>query len=226
MKEFKTTPLNKVRRGANRATYEVEKVNAILDAGFIGYVSYVFDGKAISLPMAYGREENKIYLHGSLKNRMLLSLLDAKEVSMTVMHLDALVLARSGLHHSVNYRSATIFGSLIKVEDSKEKEQALKCVVDHMVAGRWDGVRPMIKKELDGTLVAEMTIESASAKIRDVGVKDEKRDLELPIWAGLVPIKQIAEFPISDELLPENIEIPEHVLEYYENNKYKTNDLD
>ena len=226
MKEFKTTALNKVKRGANRATYEVQKVNAILDAGFIGYVSYVFEGKAISLPMAYGRNQNKIYLHGSLKNRMLLTLLNVKKVSMTVMHLDALILARSGLHHSVNYRSATIFGSLVKVEDSEEKEQALKCVVDHMVEGRWNGIRPMIKKELDGTLVAEMTIESASAKIRDVDVKDEKSDLELPIWAGLVPIKQIAEFPISDELLPENIKIPEHVLQYYEGHKYKTNTND
>jgi len=218
---FKKEALNTVCRGAVRATYEVDKVNAILDAGFVGYVSYVFEEKAISLPMAYGRLDDKIYLHGSLKNRMLLSLLEGKEASMTVMHLDALVLARSGLHHSVNYRSATLFGSLIKITDPLEKERALKCVVDHMMEGRWEGIRPILKKELDGTLVVEMTIQSASAKIRDVGVKDEKSDMDLPIWAGLLPLKQIAEFPESDVLLPEGVEVPEHVLKYYERNKYK-----
>lgn len=219
MKEFETTALNKVKRGANRATYEKEKINRILDAGFIGYVSYIFNGKAISLPMAYGRENEKIYLHGSHKNRMLLSLLESGDVSMTVMHLDALVLARSGLHHSVNYRSATVFGNVVKIEDAKKKEAALKCVVDHMMVGRWDGIRPMLKKELNGTLVVEMTIETGSAKIRDVGVIDEKKDLTLPIWAGILPIKQVAEFPVSDELLPENVEVPEHVIDYYEKNK-------
>jgi len=219
MKEFKKEAHNKVRRGAIRATYEVDKVNAILDAGFIGYVSYVFEGKAICLPMAYGRSNDKIYLHGSLKNRMLLSLLKSKAASMTVMHLDALVLARSGLHHSVNYRSATLFGSLLRLEDAQEKERALKCVVNHMMEGRWEGIRPMLKKELDGTLVVEMTIRSAAAKIRDVGVKDEKSDMNLPIWAGLLPLKQVAEFPESDALLPEGVKVPEHVMAYYENNK-------
>ncbi|MDB4291988.1 pyridoxamine 5'-phosphate oxidase family protein [Maribacter sp.] len=219
MKEFKKEAHNKVRRGAIRATYEVDTVNEILDAGFVGYVSYIFEGKAISLPMAYGRSDDKIYLHGSLKNRMLLSLLEGEEASMTVMHLDALVLARSGLHHSVNYRSATLFGSLLKLEDPLEKEQALKCVVEHMMEGRWDGIRPMLKKELDGTLVVEMTIKSAAAKIRDVGVKDEKSDMDLPIWAGLLPLKQVAEYPESDALLPQGVKVPDHVLTYYENNK-------
>ena len=220
MKEFKKEPLNTVRRGANRATYDVDKVNTILDAGFVGYVAYIFEGKAITLPMAYGRSANKIYLHGSLKNRMLLALLANENASMTVMHLDALVLARSGLHHSVNYRSATLFGSLLKITNPEKKIKALKCVVDHMMKGRWEAIRPMLKKELDGTLVVEMTIETASAKIRDVGVKDEKSDIELPIWAGLLPLKQVAEFPQSDALLPDGVEIPQHVLNYYNANKY------
>ena len=221
MKEFKKEALNTVRRGAKRASYEVDKVHAILDAGFVGYVSYIFEGRAISLPMAYGRAGDKIYLHGSLKNRMLLSLLNAGEASMTVMHLDALVLARSGLHHSVNYRSATLFGSLAKVTDPEKKESALKCVVDHMMEGRWEGIRPMLKKELDGTLVVEMTITSASSKTRDVGVQDEKADMGLPIWAGLLPLKQVAEFPESDAHLPAGVEIPEHVMAFYESNRYK-----
>jgi len=219
MQEYSKSKLNRVKRGKNRATYDVEKINTILDAGFIGYVSYVYEGKAISLPMAYGRKDNKIYLHGSQANRMLLALLEAKEMSMTVMHLDALVLARSGLHHSVNYRSATLFGSVKNLEDPKEKDAALFCFMEHMMKGRWDGIRPMHKEELDRTIVVEMTIETASAKIRDVGVGDEPEDYNLDVWAGLVPIKQIAEYPIADKGLPQKMDIPEHVLEYYQNHK-------
>lgn len=219
MKEYPKSKLNRIKRGQNRATYDVVKINTILDAGFIGYVSYVYKGRAITLPMAYGRKEKNIYLHGSQANRMLLALLEAKEMSMTVMHLDALVLARSGLHHSVNYRSATLFGSVKKIEGTKDKEQALFCFMEHMMKGRWDGIRPMHPKELDRTLVVEMIIETASAKIRDVGVGDEPEDYSLDVWAGLVPLKQIAEYPIADKGLPQNMEIPKHVMDYYQKNK-------
>ncbi|MGB7395319.1 MAG: pyridoxamine 5'-phosphate oxidase family protein [Pricia sp.] len=219
MQEYSKSKLNRVKRGKNRAVYEVEKINAILDAGFIGYVSYVFEGRAIVLPMAYGRYEDKIYLHGSQANRMLLALLDAKKISMTVMHLDALVLARSGLHHSVNYRSATLFGRVKNIKTDGKKEAALACFMNHMMKGRWGGIRPMHPKELDRTMVVEMTIETASAKIRDVGVGDEPEDYGLDIWAGLVPIKQVAGYPIPDEGLPQQMEIPEHVLGYYHQNK-------
>ncbi|WP_420553210.1 pyridoxamine 5'-phosphate oxidase family protein [Tenacibaculum aiptasiae] len=219
MKEYSKSKLNRVKRGQNRATYDVEKINTILDAGFIGYVSYVYQGGAITLPMAYGRKDNKIYLHGSQANRMLLALLEAKEMSMTVMHLDALVLARSGLHHSVNYRSATLFGPVKKVTNPEEKDAALFCFMEHMMKGRWDGIRPMHQEELDRTMVVEMTIETASAKIRDVGVADEPEDYNLDVWAGLVPIKQIVLPPISDENLKEGIEIPQHVTNYYNQNK-------
>lgn len=219
MKVYEKSKLNRVKRGQIRATYDVEKINTILDTGFIGYVSYVYEGRAITLPMAYGRQGNKIYLHGSQANRMLLTLLEVKDMSMTVMHLDALVLARSGLHHSVNYRSATLFGSVKNIEDPKEKEAALFCFMEHMMKGRWGGIRPMHQKELDRTLVVEMTIERASAKIRDVGVGDEPEDYDLDVWAGLVPLKQVAEYPIADEGLPQNMEIPEHVLDYYEQHK-------
>lgn len=219
MREYSKSKLNRVKRGHNRATYNVEKINSILDAGFIGYVSYVYEGRAITLPMAYGRKDNKIYLHGSQANRMLLALLAANEMSMTVMHLDALVLARSGLHHSVNYRCATLFGTIKNIEDPKEKEAALYCFMEHMMKGRWDGIRPMHKEELDRTLVVEMTIETASAKIRDVGISDEPEDYEMDVWAGLVPLKQIAEYPIPDKGIPQKMEIPKHVLDYYQQNK-------
>jgi nitroimidazol reductase NimA-like FMN-containing flavoprotein (pyridoxamine 5'-phosphate oxidase superfamily) len=219
MKTYEQSKINRIKRGANRGTYDVEKINTILDAGFIGYVAYNYEGKAITIPMAYGRMDNKIILHGSNANRMLTSLLKAGEMSMTVMHLDALVLARSGFHHSVNYRSATLFGSVKIIEDKTEKEAALFCFMEHMMKGRWDGIREMNQNEFDRTLTVAMTIETASAKIRDVGVNDEPEDYDLDVWAGLMPIKQIAEYPIADEGKPQKMEIPKHVLDYYEQNK-------
>lgn len=219
MKEYQQSKLNRIKRGANRGTYDVEKINSILDAGFIGYVGYVYEGKAITIPMAYGRMNNKIIVHGSNANRMLTSLLKTGEMSMTVMHLDALVLARSGFHHSVNYRSATLFGTVKKIEKKEEKNAALFCFMEHMMKGRWDGIREMNQAEFERTLTLEMTIERASAKIRDVGVGDEPDDYDLDVWAGLVPIKQVAGFPIPDQGKPEKMEIPRHVLDYYEQNK-------
>ncbi len=214
MSSYPKEKLNKVVRGSNRATYDKDKINSILDAGFIGYVSYVYEGTAISIPMAYSRIGDKIYLHGSLKNRMLLAALEADQMSMTVMHLDALVLARSGLHHSVNYRSATIFGSLEVVDERDRKVEILESIINYMVPDRWDSLRPISEKEIKSTLVIEMTITSASAKIRDVGVKDEKEDYKTDVWAGLVPITQVVGQPIRDEMLPDHVETPVHILNY------------
>ncbi len=113
-------------RGAKRATYDQSSVFKVLDAGFVCFVSYVFQGQAIYIPMAYRRKGDTIILHGSLKNRMLTSLLKNKNASITVMHLDGLVLARSGFHHSVNYRSATLFGTMEEVQDSKKRQKHYK----------------------------------------------------------------------------------------------------
>ncbi|MEE9363460.1 MAG: pyridoxamine 5'-phosphate oxidase family protein [Cellulophaga sp.] len=219
MNTYPKTELNQVKRGAKRASYDVQQVHTILDAGFVGFVSYTFQERAICLPMAYSRIGDKVYLHGSQKNRMLLALLEANEVSMTVMHLDGLVLARSGLHHSVNYRSVTLFGKVKLLTEKSEKTKILKSIVDQMIVGRWETLRPMKDKELKATMVIEVSIETASVKIRDVGVEDEISDQKLPIWAGIVPIKQIAEFPQPDEFSAERLEIPVHVKDYYKKHK-------
>lgn len=219
MKEYTKDKRNRVKRGANRALYDTESVHEILDANFMGYVGYVYDGYPITIPMAYGKKDDKIYIHGSTANRMLTSILENEKISMTVMNLDGLVLARSGFHHSVNYRSATLFGNLKKVENDQEKTDILENIVNHMVKDRWGSLRPMNQQELDRTLVAEFTIETASAKIRAEGVGDEPEDYKEEVWAGVVPIKQIAEYPIADKGLPQKMDIPKHVLDYYQQNK-------
>jgi nitroimidazol reductase NimA-like FMN-containing flavoprotein (pyridoxamine 5'-phosphate oxidase superfamily) len=219
MREYPKSKLNRIKRGQIRASYDVETIDQILKAGFICYAAYLYEGNPISIPMAYGWNGKKIYLHGSQANRMLKALLATKEASLTIMHLDGLVLARSGLHHSVNYRSATLFGSVKKVENDPDKIIALKCVMDQMIENQWDSLRPMHQQELDRTLVVEFTIETASAKIRDVGVNDEPEDYSLDIWAGVIPIKQVAEAPISDPNLKNGISIPKQVMDYYQQNR-------
>ncbi|MFY7669646.1 pyridoxamine 5'-phosphate oxidase family protein [Tenacibaculum sp. MEBiC06402] len=219
MKEFEKTKLNRIKRGANRAVYDKETINEILDAGFIAQVGYIYDGYPISIPMAYARKGNKIYLHGSTANRMLKAVLEIGKTSINVMHLDGLVIARSGLHHSVNYRSATLFGELKEITDDNEKTIILKDIVDHMIPNHWDTLRPMHQKELDRTMVVEFIVTSASAKIRAEGVNDEPEDYELPYWAGVIPVKQKLEAPIPDAGYPSTIDIPEHLKSHY--NKHK-----
>lgn len=219
MKTYQQSKINRVKRGQNRATYDVATINSILDAGFLCNVGYIYEGYPITIPMAYARKEDKIYIHGSTGNRMLLGILESGKTSISVNHLDGLVLARSGLHHSVNYRSATLFGTVKKVENDAEKADILKLIVNQMVPNHWDSLRPMHQKELDRTLVVEFSITTASAKIRAEGVNDEPEDYALDVWAGVVPIKQVAEFPIADDGKPATMKIPKHILDYYQNNK-------
>ena len=219
MKEFEKTKLNRIKRGANRAVYDTETINSILDAGFIAQVGYIYDGYPISIPMAYARKDDKIYLHGSTANRMLKAILESGKTSINVMHLDGLVIARSGLHHSVNYRSVTLFGELKEIIEDSEKSKLLGDIVDQMIPNHWETLRPMHQKELDRTIVVEFTITSASAKIRAEGVNDEPEDYELPYWAGVIPVKQVLEAPIPDKGYPSTINIPQHIETHY--NKFK-----
>ncbi|MDY8135700.1 pyridoxamine 5'-phosphate oxidase family protein [Aquimarina sp. 2201CG5-10] len=220
MSEYPISQLNKVVRGPKRADYDVESIYKILDDAFLCHVGYVWQNKAIVIPTAYARQDDKIYIHGSLKNRMMLSLLEAGEASISVTHLDGLVLARSAFHHSANYRSVNVFGKVKKIEDPNEKMNALKYILNHMVPGHWDNVRQPNDKEFHATLVLEICIETASAKVRAEGVNDEAEDHKSPIWAGVVPIKQVAYNAISDEDLKEGVQIPEAVLKYVEKNSH------
>jgi len=219
MSQYPISELNKVVRGPKRATYDVALINAILDDTFLCHVGYVWENKAIVIPMAYARKDDKIYLHGSLKNRMMLSLLNAGEASVSVTHLDGLVLARSAFHHSANYRSATIFGKTRKIEDPKEKMEVLEYILNHMVPGHWDNIRQPNEKEINATLIVEIKIDHASAKVRAEGVIDEKEDHKFPIWAGVVPVKQKAFDAISDKDLAQGVRVPKAVLDYVEKNK-------
>lgn len=186
-----------VRRLADRGRYDRATVHAILDAGSMAHVGFVVDGRPVVLPMVYGRIDDVLYLHGAVGNAMLRAI-DGGEVCVTVTHLDGFVLARSAFHHSVNYRSVVVLGTGHRVADEDEARRALDAVVDHVAPGRSALARPTSPSELRKTAVLRVAIAEASAKVRTGGPVDEPEDLDLAVWAGVVPLRVTAGRPEQD----------------------------
>ena len=209
MTQLIPTELTKVRRVHKRGSYDREVINAILDATPLCHVGYVIEGKPAVTPTLQWREGDHIYWHGSSASRALRKSEDL-DVCLTVSLLDGLVLARSGFHHSANYRSAMIFGRATKVEDVK-KAALLDNFVDHIYPGRSKILRPMTAKEIKATTVLSLPIDEASAKIRAEGVKDDEEDYALPIWAGIIPITQVLGTPQPDPKNLDGVEMPDHI---------------
>jgi len=209
--EFEKKAVNKVIRGSKRSEYDREKIYSIVDSHMICHVAYNFENTPITIPTGYGRKEDTVYIHGSLKNRMMGAIMENESVSITITHLDGLVLARSVFHHSVNYRSAVLFGKPRLVDDASEKMMALELITENFLEGRWSEARRPNEKEFDSTLVIAVEVEDASAKIRAEGVNDEKEDLGLDIWAGVVPLDVVANNPIEEKDIPSGIKVPQSV---------------
>jgi nitroimidazol reductase NimA-like FMN-containing flavoprotein (pyridoxamine 5'-phosphate oxidase superfamily) len=200
------TDKTKVKRRPDRGHYDKESVYRILDRDFICQVGFVYDGYPVVIPTIYGREGNSIYFHGANVSRMLQTLEKGVPVSVNVTLTDALVLARSAFHHSLNYESVTLFGTAQLVEGEDEKMEALKVISDQVLKERWAEVRLPNEKELNVTKVLKLEINEASAKIRAEGVGDDKPDYDLDIWAGVVPIHRTYGTAIPDDLLKPGIE--------------------
>ncbi|MEU6377389.1 pyridoxamine 5'-phosphate oxidase family protein [Streptomyces sp. NPDC046909] len=201
-------------RSADRASYDKEVVHAILDEAYVGHLGFVRDGAPVVLPTLYGRVGERLYIHGSTGSRPLRMTGQADPglpVCLTVTHVDALVLARSAFHHSINYRSVVVHGVAYDVTDPEEKETALHALVDHIVDGRSRDYRGANKKELAATAVIRLDLNEVSAKMRTGGVNDEPEDLELPHWAGLVPLRKGYEAPVADALLAPGTELPDYL---------------
>lgn len=216
MTHYEKTPQNTVKRGHKKAHYDRQTVHAVLDAAEVCHVAFLVAGKAHTQPINFGREDETIYLHGHLNNRMTQALIDAGEACLNVMHLDAMKLTRSAFHHSVNYRSATVFGEVREVTDLAGKLQGLKAIVNHFVPNRWDFCREPNTKELNATRVIAIDITSAVAKIADAPSNEKESDYELDHWAGIIPVKTVVEQPIPDAKLAEGIEMPEHIKAFYQ----------
>ena len=198
MKDFKPTARTRIKRLPKRAHYDRETVYAILDAGFVCHLGYVIDQQPYVTPTAYWREGDAVYWHGSSKSRMLMAQEKSPSVCLTVMHLDGLVVARSGFHKSINYRSVMIFGKPYKVIEPEEKLAKMEQFVERLYPGRWPELRPVNKQELKATTVLGMHLEEAVAKVRTGAPVDDDEDYQLPIWAGVFPVKQVLGEPVDD----------------------------
>ncbi|GAB2890951.1 pyridoxamine 5'-phosphate oxidase family protein [Streptomyces deserti] len=198
-------------RSPERASYDRELVHAILDEGYVCHLGFVRDGAPVVLPTLYGRVGERLYVHGSTGSRPLRAAGQADPglpVCLTVTHVDALVLARSAFHHSINYRSVVVHGTAHQVTDPQEKKEALDALVDHVVPGRSRDCRPADKKELAATAVIRLDLNEVSAKVRAGGVNDEPEDLALPHWAGLLPLRKGYDTPLADSALAPGTELP------------------
>src|SRR5215467_7665137 len=205
-----TTERTTLHRLRERGRTERAELYAVLDAGLICHLGVVVDGSPVVLPTGYGRTGDTLYLHGSSANRALLAA-DGQQVCVTVTHLDGLVCARSVFTHSVNYRSAIVFGTATLVLDDDERWQALRIITDHLIPGRWAAARQPTRKEMAATAVLSVPLTEASVKIRTGMPKDEPEDLDLDVWAGVLPVSVTFGEPEPDPLLRPEIPVPAHI---------------
>ena len=209
--EFAPTERSRVRRLAKRGTYDRETIYRILDKASLCHVSFCLEGQPFIIPTLFGRVGDSIYLHGSHISRMLQTLGEGVPLSLAETLVDGLVLARSAFHHSMNYRSAVVFGRGKSVDDENEKMSALKAISEQVVSGRWDDCRPPNAKELNVTAVIRIEIEEASAKIREGMPVDDREDYALPVWAGIVPVRQVYGEPVPDQYVGAAIDLPDYL---------------
>ncbi|MEU6127462.1 pyridoxamine 5'-phosphate oxidase family protein [Streptomyces sp. NPDC047123] len=206
-------------RSRERASYDHESVHAILDEAYVCHLGFVRDGAPVVLPTLYGRVGDRLYVHGSTGSRPLRRAGAAADrdpglqVCLTVTHVDGLVLARSAFHHSINYRSVVVHGTAHQVTDPEEKRLALDALVDHVVPGRSADSRPADTKELAATAVLRLDLNEVSAKARTGGPNDEPEDMDLPHWAGVVPLRKGHDTLIPSADLAPDITVPDYLIE-------------
>jgi nitroimidazol reductase NimA-like FMN-containing flavoprotein (pyridoxamine 5'-phosphate oxidase superfamily) len=214
MEEFTKTALTTLKRLPQRGAFDRESINQILDEGFVCHVGFAVDGQPFVIPTGYARGGDRLFIHGSQASRMLRTVGQGIEVCVTVTLIDGLVLARSAFHHSMNYRSVVVFGRATVVDDRDEKLSALLALSEHIIPGRWDDVREPNERELQLTTVLSLPLDEASAKVRTGPPLDDEDDYALPVWAGVIPLRLVANAPIPDPRLAAEIGTPPYALDY------------
>jgi len=201
----------RLRRKPDRGRYDRATIDAILDAALVGHIGWVLDGQPYVTPTAIWRQGDRLYWHGSAGSRMIRETKDGATVCITATILDGLVLARSGIDHSMNYRSVMVLGRVYEVEDEAETLAALEAFVEHLYPGRWAELRPATSNEIRQTTVVWTDLTEASAKIRAAGAHDEPGDESWPAWAGVVPVSLVAGTPEPDEHVPAAMTAPSYL---------------
>lgn len=208
---FTPSDRSRVKRAHLRAHYDKDAVYGVVDSTIMCHIAYAIDGQPYCTPTIHWRKGDRVYFHGSSASKMLRGVKEGMPICLTVAHLDGLVVARSGMHCSANYRSAMLFGNAHAVEGDAETDEALADLVEGMLPGRWADMREPNDQERKATTVCYMDIEEAVTKIRDGGPIDDEEDYALPHWAGVIPVRTVIDAPIDDELLADGIEKPAYL---------------
>jgi nitroimidazol reductase NimA-like FMN-containing flavoprotein (pyridoxamine 5'-phosphate oxidase superfamily) len=195
---YPITEVTRMKRLAKRAAYDHETVHAILDEAMVCHVSLSVDGRPRVLPTLQWRIGQRLFIHGARKNGLFQAMRDGAEASVAVTLIDGWVLARSAFHHSVNYRSVMAVGHFKEVTDTEEQLVAYQAMMDKVHPGRWDQVRWPNEVELKQTAVMAMDLVEVSAKVRTGPPVDDAEDYDLPVWAGVVPLKLMRGEPEKD----------------------------
>ena len=203
---YDVTDRNKARQLRDMASYDRETVHRILDTALFTSVAFVQDGAPVVVPMIHGRDDEIVYLHGARKARVVKLLDQTSQVCLNATLIDGIVLARSAFNSSMNYRSATVFGTPRLVADDEEKIHGMRVISEHLMPGRWDELREPLDKEIKMTGVIAVTIESASAKVSSGMPDDEDEDYAIPIWAGVLPLESMLTRLVDDDQLLDNVE--------------------
>lgn len=211
---MKLSKRTELRRIPDRGSHDWETIDQILDAGFLASVGFCVDGQPFVIPMLYGRDGERLYLHGSAASRTLRELEAGIATCVTVTLVDGLVLSRSAFDHSMNYRSVVAFGTARKVVDPEQKVKTLRVISEHLIAGRWAEVRGPSDQELKATTVLEVSIEEASSKVRGGPPLDDESDYGLAVWAGVLPLEIKSRPPVPDDKLVEGVALPDYVRRY------------
>jgi nitroimidazol reductase NimA-like FMN-containing flavoprotein (pyridoxamine 5'-phosphate oxidase superfamily) len=212
--ELTKTEATTIRRKAERGDYRRSSANAILDEALIAHVGFSVDEQPFVIPMVFGRDGDRLILHGSVASRLLRALDDGVAVCVTVTLIDALVASRSQFHSSMNYRSVVIIGTAQRIRDLDHARRAMACVVDHALPARSADARPPTDAELRQTAVLELAIDTASVKIRTGGPIEDPDDLALPIWGGIVPVTTTFGTPEPDDDVRADVAVPTALVEY------------
>lgn len=188
---------------ATRANYDRAAIHRVLDEGFVCHLGCVSEGHVVVVPMVFGRSGDSLYLHGAPANGALRGAGQVEHACLSVTLVDALVLARSAFHHSVNYRSVVAYGPVSEVTELEEKRAGAQVIVEHVLPGRSRDVRPPSDGELRATRLTRFDIVEASAKVRTGGPKEEPGDLVAgKLWAGVVPLSLAPGPPETDTQAP------------------------
>ncbi len=219
MGSFEITARNRIIRHPERGVYDKAEIYPIIDEALFCHVGFSIDQQVYIIPTLHTRRGDEILIHGATSSRLMKYASKGNPLCIAVTLLDGLVLARSVFSHSANFRSAVIFGRGSEIDDPAEKIEALRVFTEGILPGRWDDARIPNAKELRATAIVSIPIELASAKLRQGPPNDEPEDYQLPVWAGVLPIRQEIGEPVADSLLKDDIDLPRYIKDLISNNR-------